>query len=209
MLGKVEKQLSDDTVLVAAESRLSSEKEQLTDVKKRQQNCEWELEDIQQKVNKFNKKLYNGMTESPKELVNIENEIKSLKSNVSKREDELLGIMAQVEDLEAKVKYSTNEFEQMRQDWQQKQEILKQKKTELEVELAKLSENRDRLMQQIDSETIRLYEQIKLIKGHAVVKVERGRCQGCHITLPTSQWQRARTGNLVQCNSCSRILYVE
>jgi len=208
-LKKIEKQFSDDEVLVAVESRLNLEREQLVEEKKRQKNSEWELEDIQQKVNKFSKQLYNGTNENPKELVNIENEVKSLKKNVNKREDELLAIMNQVEEMEARVKASNEEFERMKQDRERSGKVLKKRMTELETGIAGLSENRDELIRQVDSETLWVYEQIKLTKGHAVVRVERGRCQGCHITLPTSQWQKARTGDLVQCNSCSRILYVE
>jgi len=208
-LEKIEKQLSNDEVLVAAESRLNLDREQLVDVRKRQNNSEWELEDIQQKVNKFSKQLYNGINENPKELVNIENEIKSLKKNINKKEDELLAIMSQGEEIEVRVNANSEEFERMKQDWEQSGKVLKKRMTEVKTEVAMLSDNRDELIRQIDSETLWVYEQIKTTKGHAVVRVERGRCQGCHITLPTSQWQRARTGDLVQCTSCSRILYVE
>jgi len=42
-----------------------------------------------------------------------------------------------------------------------------------------------------------------------VVKVERGMCQGCRISLPMSVLQKARSGfDVVQCVSCERILYV-
>jgi predicted nucleic acid-binding Zn-ribbon protein len=49
---------------------------------------------------------------------------------------------------------------------------------------------------------------VRTRKGNAVVKVEQGRCQGCHIKLSMNEWQKARTGVLVQCSSCGRILYL-
>jgi hypothetical protein len=64
-------------------------------------------------------------------------------------------------------------------------------------------------VQQLDSEALDTYERVKLSRGQAVAKVERGECQGCHIAVPTSQWQRVKAGDLIQCNSCSRILCVE
>ena len=208
-LNEVENQLNDDEVLVSAESKFAWQKEQLTEARTRQKSTEWELEDLQEKINKINSKLYDGTTKNPKELVNLGNEVKSLKRKIGGKEDELLESMSQVEDLEAKVKTSTEELKQLKQEWQQKQGTLEQRKTEVEPQLVELSQARHELAQQIGLEALRLYEQIRLAKEQAIAKVVQGRCQGCHITLPTSQWQKARAGDLIQCNSCNRILYLE
>jgi predicted nucleic acid-binding Zn-ribbon protein len=207
-LNDVENRLSDDKALLAAESKLASQKEQLEDAKKRQKSFEWELEDLQEKVKRIDSKLYSGTTKDAKELVNLEKEVKVLKSKISTNEDALLGLMSQVEEIEAKAKTSGEEFEQLKREWQERRETLGQRKTEIETELAKLRGSRDGLAQQINSEALDIYERIRLERGQAVVKVERGRCQGCHITVSTSQWQRAKAGDLIQCNSCSRILHV-
>ena len=208
-LGDVEHQLSDNKVLMVAESKLSLQEQQLAEAKKQQKSLEWELEDIQQKLMGFNNKLYSGTTKNPKELVNIESEVKSLKGNISKREDELLGLMSQVEDMEVGVKVVSEEFTRLTKEWQEKREVLERRKTEIGSEIANFSEDREGLVQLITPEALRLYAQVKLAKGQAVVKVERGKCQGCYINLPTSQWQRARAGDLLRCNSCGRILYLE
>ena len=42
-----------------------------------------------------------------------------------------------------------------------------------------------------------------------VVKVEQGRCKGCNLTVPAGLWQRARAGEMVECGSCGRLIYVE
>jgi predicted nucleic acid-binding Zn-ribbon protein len=207
-LNEVENRLSDDKALLAAESKLASQKEQLEDAKKKQKSSEWELEDLQEKVKRIDSKLYSGTTKDPKELVNLEKEVKVLKSKISTNEDALLGLMSQVEEIEAKVKTSGEEFERLKREWQESRETLEKRKTEIESEFAKLRGNRDGLAQQIDPEVLDIYERIRLMRGQAVVKVERGRCQGCHITVSTSQWQKAKAGDLIQCNSCSRILHV-
>jgi len=202
-------QLSENQALLAAESQLASQKQQLAEANKRQKDFEWELEDVREKSNQLKSKLYGGMVKNPKELVNLENESEILKKKTRGKEDELLELMSQIEDLETNAEASTKELQEMRQEWQQKQEILNEKKTRTETELARLSQTRGELAQEISSEVLNLYEQIRLTKGQAIAKVEQGRCQGCYITLPISQWQRARSGELVQCSSCNRILYVE
>jgi len=208
-LSEVEHQLSDNKALVVAESKLASQKEQMEDARRKQKSSEWELEDLQEKLRRIDSKLYSGTTKDPKELVNLEKEVKGLKSQIGPKEDTLLGLMSQVEEIEARVKTTAEEIERLKREWEQRQETFGQRKSEVEDLLARLRGDRNGLAQQIDSEAINTYERIRLTRGQAVVKVERGKCQGCHITVPTSQWQKAKAGDLIQCNSCSRILYLE
>lgn len=208
-LSEVEHQLSDNKALVVSESKLASHKEQLEDARRKQKSSEWELEDIQEKVGQIDSKLYSGATKDPKELVNLEKEVRGLKSQIRPKEDALLGLMSQVEEIEANVKTTIEEIERLKQEWEQRQETFGQRKSEIEALLVRLKEDRSVLAQQIDSEALNTYERIRLARGQAVVKVERGKCQGCHIAVPTSQWQKAKAGDLIQCNSCSRILYLE
>ena len=208
-LNEAENQLSDNKALVVAESKVASQKEQLEDAKRKQKSSEWELEDLQEKVRQIDSKLYSGKTKDPKELVNLEKEVKGLKSQIRAKEDALLGLMSQVEEIEAEVKTPAEELERLNQEWEQRQETFRPRKSEIETVLAKLRGDRNGLAQQIDSEAFNVYERIRLTRGQAVVKVERGRCLGCHITVPTSQWQKAKAGDLIQCNNCSRILYLE
>jgi predicted nucleic acid-binding Zn-ribbon protein len=208
-LSEVENQLSDNKAVVAAESRLVSQKEQLEDARKKQRSSEWELEDLQEKIKHIDGKLYSGKTKDPKELVNLEKEVKGLRSQIRPKEDTLLGLMSQVEEIESKVRATVEEVEHLKREWEQTQETFRPRKREIEIALAELRAERSRLAEQIDSEAFNIYERIRLARGQAVVKVERGRCLGCHITVPTSQWQKAKAGDLVQCNNCSRILYLE
>jgi predicted nucleic acid-binding Zn-ribbon protein len=208
-LSDVEKELRDDEAVVAAESKLALEKQRLEEVKGKQKGSEWELEDLQDKVKQINGKLYGGMTKNPKELVNLEKEFQILKGQISSKEDALLGLMAQVEEMEAKLETVAQECWRLKEEWQQRQKGMGQRKGELETALAGLEESRRRVAERINPHALDLYERIRLTKELTVVKVERGRCQGCHITVPTSQWQKAKAGNIVQCSSCNRILSVE
>ena len=208
-LSEVENQLGDNKALVSAESRLASQKEQLEDARKKQKSSEWELEDLQEKIRQIDSKLYSGKTKDPKELVNLGKEVKGLKSQTTIKEDTLLGLMSLTEETEARVKTTAGELERLKKEWERRQETLRPRKSEIEITLADLQEERERAAEQIDSEAFNIYERIRITTGQAVVKVERGRCLGCHITVPTSQWQKAKAGDLIQCNNCSRILYLE
>jgi len=209
IINDISEQLGRNEGLSLAESEFASQKQRLAEVVKRQKTVEWELEDLQEKTNHLSKRLYGGTIKNPKELVNLEQEVKDLRNKLSNKENELLDLMTQAESMQSKLKASAEELEALSEEWQQKQENLKQRKSEAESRLAKLSPNRRELAQQISHEALQLYEQIRSTKEQPVVKVEQGRCQGCHITLPTGLWQKAKAGDLVQCGSCNRILYLE
>jgi len=208
-LSDVENKLNDNKALLATETKLASQREQLEEAKKKQKSCEWELDDLQEKTRQVDGKLYGGKTKDPKELVNLEKEAKALKGQIKTKEDGLLALMSQVDQIEADVRGTVEESEQLKRESGQRQETLGPRKGELKIELVELNGERSGLAQQVDSEALSVYERIRLARGQAVVKVERGRCLGCHIAVPTSQWQKARAGDLIQCNNCSRILYLE
>lgn len=208
-LDETEHYLKSDEALLVANSELIAQEQRLAEVKGTQKEIEWELEDIQEKMKQASRKLYNGKTKNPKELVGLESEVKSLKNRIGRKEDELLELMAQTEEMEAEVKANSKEMQNLQQEWQRRQEELSRRKIEIEGELNKLLELRQGLVQPLSQGDLRLYEQLRFTKGQAVAKVEQGRCQGCRITLPTSQWQRVKAGDLVQCNNCNRILCIE
>lgn len=209
ILGEIESELKDNRDLLIAKTKLNAQEQELAEAKKKQKGLEWELQDIQEKAKQTRRELFGGKVKNPKELMNLENEIKSLKIRIGGKEEGLLELMAQTEEMETDVKERNAEVDELQQEWQQSQKVLNQRKAEIEVELGRIRELRQQLAQPLDTENLRLYEYLRLAKGQAVAKVEQGRCQGCRISLPTSQWQRVKAGELVQCNNCNRILCIE
>lgn len=208
-LTEVNHKLRDNRALVDAQSRLDTLKAQLDEERKRQRSSEWELEDLQEKVRQITGKLYGGTTKNPKELVNLEIELKGFKSQIKPKEDALLRLMSQVEDIEARTGAACEELDRLKREWEERQQTLGLRKGELETALAELGAKRDRLVQQVTPQALAIYERTRQARGEAVARVERGDCRGCHITVPTSQWQKAKAGELIQCSSCGRILYLE
>jgi predicted nucleic acid-binding Zn-ribbon protein len=82
----------------------------------------------------------------------------------------------------------------------------------LEAEIAELQARRAAQTDRIPAAPVITYDRLRRRrKGVAVVKVERGACLGCRLTVPTVILQRARSGmnpTPVQCPSCERMLYV-
>lgn len=208
-LGDIVRQLSGNQVLAEAEDELALKKQQLADMQKSQRTAEWELEDLTARDKDISNKLYTGVVRNPKDLLGLKHESESLKTRITDKEDTLLGIMAQVEEIEAQEKASTQKVNTLKQEWQQRQHYLVQQREESEAELVRLSEQQEDASRQIEPKALGLYQQLKKTKEPAVAIVQQGQCQGCHMTLPIGKWQKAEVGEIVQCSNCSRILYVQ
>jgi predicted nucleic acid-binding Zn-ribbon protein len=207
---QVRSQLGKDDDLVAARSAYDTVKKHLADLEHQQKTEEWELNELGAKIAVVEKKLFGGSLKNPKELMAFQHDLDILKTQRGEREDKLLVLMMDVESSQQDVSLKKSDFEKIEREWQENQQKLSQEKAKLETELTDLEQKRNLLAGQIDSDSLSLYEEVRRVKqGQAVAKVMQGRCQGCRISLPVSDQQRARMGQeLVQCSNCGRILYL-
>ena len=93
-------------------------------------------------------------------------------------------------------------------EWQSHQQQLSARAARLKATITDLGQKRQLMLAQIDPPALELYQDLKKKKGRALAKVEQGICHGCRISLSITELQRAKTGNLVHCSSCNRILFL-
>ncbi len=208
-LRQIESQLSDDRALTQAQAELEKEQDYLADLEKKQKRAEWTVDDLQAKLNPLQEKLFAGSVKNPKELLSQQQQVEDLKTHIRNEEDGILEIMGQVEASQKEISSKAAEVERVRGEWQKRQEALSAELAELKAAIIIAEQKRNELTSNIDTAYLELYETLRVKKQkQAVAKIEQGRCQGCRITLPVSELQQARIGELVQCSSCERILFL-
>ena len=207
-LRQIASQLGESQALVKTQTKLTSEKQRLEELKQQQQSWEWEIDDLVSKLTAVQERLYGGSIKNPKELSSLQHEVEGFKSKREQLEDKALEVMEQVELTEASVATTSNEFKELEAEWQSQQQQLSGNMEELKTTLADLQHKREALSTSIDPETIELYNKLKKQKGTAIAKVEQGICRGCRISLSAAELQQARGGNSVQCSNCGRILFL-
>ncbi len=207
-LRRLNSQLGENRVLIEAQSRLTAEKHRLDELKHQQHSAEWELDDLVNKISVAEEQLYSGRIRNPKELTNLQHEVEILKAKRDQLENKALAIMDQVELAEAEVASASNEFNRLEAEWHRQQEQLSHEIDTLKNKLSELGQKRQLLSAEIDPQAVALYDKLRKQKKQAVAKVEQGICRSCRISLPFSELQQARSGNLVQCSSCGRILFL-
>lgn len=209
-LSQVMEKLGDDTILQEQRAALEVTKTQAADLEKRRQSLDWEAADLQAKITPHEKKLYSGQLKAPKELLALQQDVEMLKGHRRGLEDAELEIMLELDETNRQVRETSKELEEQERHWKEEQKRLSATKDTLSGEIAILQGQREAQARQIDPATLDTYQRIREKRqGLAVVTLDRGTCLGCRITVTSIEVQRARAGReLVFCQSCGRILYV-
>ena len=164
---------------------------------------------LQAKIRPIETKLYDGSVRNPKELQSLQEELEMQRRRQRAIEDQQLAVMEEREVSAARLTAACAALQTEEVEWRQGQQDLTGREAALVEQRARLLAQREVRAARLDAPTLALYERLRRTKrGLAVVKVERGACRGCRITLPTTLQQRARSGlQVVQCPSCERILF--
>jgi len=123
-------------------------------------------------------------------------------------EDKSLGLMDELEALRKAIDFSKEELAKLQAQWQAQQKQFVVELMQLKAAQAVHETNRQQITALIDAEALATYQELRKRKGVAVAKVEQGICQGCRITLPNTDLQRAKGGGVVRCSSCGRIIFL-
>ena len=201
-------QLGESQAVAKAEAELALERQHLEELQGQQHSVEWEIDDLTDKLTTAEETLYSGRIKNPKELTNLQHEVDGLKAKRNQLEDKALEIMDRAEHTTATVATMSSELERLEVEWHNQQQQLSDEIKQLETTLSDIKHKRELLSARIEPQVTELYYELKKQKRQAVAKVEQGICRGCRISLPTTELQQARSGKLVQCGSCRRILFL-
>ncbi len=205
---RIASQLGESQEIARVKTRLAAEQQRLEDLSHQQHSAEWEIDDLTTKLTATEQKLYGGKITNPKELANFQREVSELRARRAQLEDKTLEIMDQVELTSASVTTLTAELKRLETEWHSQQQQLSTDLKQLKTTHTNLEHNREKLSAEIDPQAIEVYHGLRKQRGTAVAKVEQGMCRGCQIALPTTELQQARSGSLVRCSSCGRILFL-
>jgi predicted nucleic acid-binding Zn-ribbon protein len=201
-------QIGESQIVIKSRVKLAEEQKNLENLTAQQKSAEWEIDDLTTKIKDIEKKLYGGKIFNSKELSSLQQETEDIKKWRSALEDKSLGLMDQVELTRKAIVSSKDELAKQEIQWQTQQQQLTAELVQLKAAQTALEDKRKQIAVLIDADTLFTYQELRKRKGLAVAKVEQGICQGCRITLPNTDLQRAKGGGIVRCSSCGRIIFL-
>jgi predicted nucleic acid-binding Zn-ribbon protein len=209
-LQEIEEALKETEELILARQEKDEKETAVQLLRDRQKELEWQVDEVRTKAGEVESKLYGGTVRNPKELSDLDADLKELRAQTGRREDTLLALLVQIDEAEGESRSAAEHYDGMQGEFADRAAHLTDEKSKLEPETEELKSKRDERASSIDRSTLRLYELLRQRKGGlGIARVEQGMCQGCRISLPAAILQRARSGtSVVQCVSCERILFV-
>jgi hypothetical protein len=191
-----------------AEAGLKVAEVERAGIEKQYKELDAEAEPLRAQMKQITDKLYSGKIKNPKELVGYEQEAGMLKASLDKKDDVLLDMMEKLESGKVGIRKLKEACKIAQSAWESEKTELQVQVDVVKKELSALETKRGEMLATIDKDTLAAYEGVKGRRGHAVVKVEQGRCLGCRVTLSVSELQHARGNAIVSCGNCGRILYL-
>jgi predicted nucleic acid-binding Zn-ribbon protein len=199
------------TEVNGAIARVQKEADDLEHGEKR---VEEEVNAIEAKIASEEDKMYSGKVINPKEVAAIQDEVAMLKRRKSPLEEQGL------EELEARDQLLTErqrlqeELADLEREANEVRARIAEAEGKIDNELQTEEQKRAGVLPAIPSDTLELYEAIRVSKrGVAVGALEKGICTACSEALSAVEVDRikakARTGEwLFRCEHCRRLLVV-
>jgi len=138
-------------------------------------------------------------------------EISTAKAEKEAIEDRILLLMEAADTLTAELKAAEAALSQGTRDGQKERAALAAERASLDQELVRLAADRAREAAGTSPAVLAKYDQLlKSRRGVAVVRMVGEVCAACHVRLrPHVAQQIRRNDEIVQCESCQRILYFQ
>lgn len=194
----------------AAETELGEHRLRLSAMDRDGTKLEHEIDSLRQRSQAEERRLYDGSIANAKELGSIQHEVESLGRRVSDREDELLALMEQREQVEAVAVDAAARAAELRERVSTVVAAAEDEARTVAADLEERAATRATVAGGIDGEVLELYEDLRRQKkGVAVAELVDGVCLGCHEQLSAMELDRVRrTDVLKRCEHCRRILVV-
>lgn len=150
--------------------------------------------------------------QNQKEYETAMREMDALQKQISNFETKLLEIMSAIEEVEKELSDRADEINSIDARKAEALQSLESEFAAAKAEFDKLSAAREDVLATVPVEDAALYDRLtsRSRDGIAVAAVVNGSCSACHMALRPQMVVDVRRGEeLMQCESCSRILYIE
>jgi uncharacterized protein len=196
-----------DARVSAAESALASARGHGAANLATRRALEKDLAVVQARLSKYKDQLMEVKTN--REYVAMQHEIAAAQSEVGALEDRLLELMVTSDELSATIKAAEMHLVEETRKADEERRARTAETARLEDEVRALTRETEAVEREVSAQAIALYRRVaERRRGSVMAAVRDGHCSACNVRLRPSRLQEVLRGDeLIQCDSCSRILY--
>jgi predicted nucleic acid-binding Zn-ribbon protein len=163
--------------------------------------------DLRQKISKYrDQSLAVKTNDQYKALMH---EIQFAEQGISGNEDSILELMVNAELREKEVKAAEAELKEETAEIEKEKTSARERTLQDENELAEWTAKRNAARSAVDEDVLRHYDRVSKFRGSGIAEVRDQKCMGCSVVLRPQTYNEVRSGQLIHCDSCQRILYYD
>jgi len=196
-----------DALLHAATVALETAKHNLAESKTRRSFVDKDLAAVQQRQSTYKDQLMQVKTNE--EFRAMQHQIEAAAVDVGQYEEKILINMMEVDEINAAIKKAEAALKAAQSKVTAERGAIEQDVKTQQGVLAETTAARATLVAAMDNKgVVETFERIAKVRGTAVARAEGERCTVCQVRLrPAVFVQVLKNDQIVQCDSCNRILY--
>jgi uncharacterized protein len=196
-----------DARLAARTATLDAVKARIAESQAGRREVERDLAAVQSRLSKFKNQLMEVKTN--KEYQAMQKEMSVAEQEISDFETRMLERMEEADVLAIELKTAQATLAAEQAEITRERQALEHERGSLADDLKKVSDDRARTAALVSAQALALFERVALSRrGLAMAEARDGLCTVCHVRLRPQVFNEARrNAGIVQCDSCTRILY--
>ncbi len=165
------------------------------------------ITDLRQKISKYRDQSLEVKTNDQYKA--LMHEIQFAEQEIGANEDKILELMVNAEARDKQVKAAEAELKEEAAEIEKEKAIAHERTAQDEKELAEWTAKRDAARGAVDPDLLRHYDRVSKFRGSGIAEVRDQKCSGCSVMLRPQMYNEVRSGKLLYCDSCQRILFYD
>lgn len=208
-LNKIAKEIQEPQSMADLRATIEEESEKINQIQAKIKDTELQIGTVQDKYSRSSDLLYSGKVKNPKELEDLQAELKGLERRNGDLEETLLIQMEALDSVETVERAAKDELMLLSEKHEKIVATLQKEQQTLANALKSLMGIRKEKASAIDKPILIKYQKLLQSKGGiGVAKVKNNSCQGCHVSIPAGLTRQVQQGGIETCPNCGRIMVV-